>query len=303
MVGWLSAGAARASARKRAMRPVSRTISSGRTLRATSRPSRGSRARQTSPIPPAPSGATTSYGPIFEPSLRGMSSSADYDEIPAFRYGRRHDPSWNPNPLDQSREPGVVADPVPCRIHFEKDHPGRALHERRLEVLERLLPFSYLRLQPRQFERRDVPFLREGPQITEPDPRHRDLRALVVLHGVRRRERLHAVVLTGELVRLAQSVDRARHVALAPEDIGTAELSARVRGLGFHGRSIERGRLLEVAGLFEVVSGRHGERQISRVDAPSRFHQCKRLLGLAPRPEEEGKGTCVERSRINRVGE
>src|SRR5438270_4563583 len=34
---------------------------------ATSRCSRGSRARHTSPIPPAPRGATNSYGPIFAP--------------------------------------------------------------------------------------------------------------------------------------------------------------------------------------------------------------------------------------------
>ena len=44
-------------------RPASEETPSGRTLTATSRPRRSSRARQTSPIPPAPSGATTSCGP------------------------------------------------------------------------------------------------------------------------------------------------------------------------------------------------------------------------------------------------
>ena len=44
----------------------------GSTLMATSRPSRASRARYTSPIPPAPSGATISYGPRRVPADRGM---------------------------------------------------------------------------------------------------------------------------------------------------------------------------------------------------------------------------------------
>src|ERR1700690_3355387 len=218
MLGWFRADAARASARKRAIRSASRDMSSGRTLRATSRPSRGSRARQTSPIPPAPSGATTSYGPILEPSRRGMRRRLDYDEIPAFRCGGRRDASGDSNLLDESGEPGVVANPVPCRIHFEKDEPGGALHERRLEVLERLLPLPDLRLQPRQFERRDVPFLGEGPQVTEPQAGYLDLRVLVVLLGPGRDQCLHAVVLPGELVCLAKSGDRARHVALAPQN-------------------------------------------------------------------------------------
>jgi hypothetical protein len=41
---------------------------SGRTLMATSRPSRVSRARYTSPIPPAPTGETISYGPSRAPA-------------------------------------------------------------------------------------------------------------------------------------------------------------------------------------------------------------------------------------------
>ena len=39
----------------------------GSTLMATSRSSRGSRARYTSPMPPAPISESTSYGPSFEP--------------------------------------------------------------------------------------------------------------------------------------------------------------------------------------------------------------------------------------------
>jgi hypothetical protein len=42
----------------------------GSSLRATSRPSRVSVARQTSPMPPAPSGATTAYAPRRWPVVR-----------------------------------------------------------------------------------------------------------------------------------------------------------------------------------------------------------------------------------------
>src|SRR5262249_45131815 len=44
----------------------------GRTLTATSRPKRVSRARYTSPIPPAPSGDWISYGPSFVPEVRAI---------------------------------------------------------------------------------------------------------------------------------------------------------------------------------------------------------------------------------------
>jgi hypothetical protein len=55
-LGWESAAAARASRSKRARACASRATSSGKTLIATSRPSFESRARYTSPIPPAPIG-------------------------------------------------------------------------------------------------------------------------------------------------------------------------------------------------------------------------------------------------------
>src|SRR5712691_10453389 len=72
MLGWLSAATARASCSKRRSRSVSAANDTGITLIATSRPSRGSRARYTSPIPPAPSGARTSYGPSFVPEARAI---------------------------------------------------------------------------------------------------------------------------------------------------------------------------------------------------------------------------------------
>src|SRR5215510_1297724 len=52
-----------------------------RTLIATSRPSRGSRARYTSPIPPAPMGATISYGPSRVPGPRDMGCQEDAARI------------------------------------------------------------------------------------------------------------------------------------------------------------------------------------------------------------------------------
>jgi hypothetical protein len=59
-----------ASRSNRARRSASFDTSSGRTLMATSRSRRVSRARYTSPMPPAPSGALISYGPRRTPGLR-----------------------------------------------------------------------------------------------------------------------------------------------------------------------------------------------------------------------------------------
>ena len=60
MFGWLSAATAFASRSKRASRAGSAATAAGSTLIATSRPSRVSFARYTSPMPPAPSGPTIS---------------------------------------------------------------------------------------------------------------------------------------------------------------------------------------------------------------------------------------------------
>ena len=77
MFEWFSTASSWASRLKRARRSGSPATVSVRNLSATSRPSRVSRARQTSPIPPAPSGATSSYGPSREPGWSGM-ESAEY---------------------------------------------------------------------------------------------------------------------------------------------------------------------------------------------------------------------------------
>src|SRR5438045_4261132 len=67
MFGWESTATARASRSKRASRSVSCANGSGRTLTATSRPRRVSRARYTSPMPPAPNCPVISYGPNLVP--------------------------------------------------------------------------------------------------------------------------------------------------------------------------------------------------------------------------------------------
>src|SRR5215470_12086386 len=61
--GWLSAEAARASRWNRSRVCGDAVIPPGKTFIATSRSRRVSLARYTSPIPPAPSGLTISYGP------------------------------------------------------------------------------------------------------------------------------------------------------------------------------------------------------------------------------------------------
>ena len=59
MPGWLSEASSFASRSKRARRSGSAAKASGRTLRATSRPSFVSVARYTSPMPPLPSAEVT----------------------------------------------------------------------------------------------------------------------------------------------------------------------------------------------------------------------------------------------------
>src|SRR5215510_12944206 len=86
MLGWFSAEAARASCSNRASRSEIFDTSSGSTFSATSRPSLESLARYTSPIPPAPSGAITSYGPNRLPaeiinSIQNPKSMEPVDEV------------------------------------------------------------------------------------------------------------------------------------------------------------------------------------------------------------------------------
>src|SRR6185436_6834237 len=76
ILGWLSAEAARASRWKRSRVCGEAVTPSGRTLTATTRSRRVSVARYTSPIPPAPSGLTISYGPRRAPEASAKGSPA-----------------------------------------------------------------------------------------------------------------------------------------------------------------------------------------------------------------------------------
>src|SRR5882762_210781 len=74
MWGWLSEASTCASRWKRARRSGSSANVSGMTFNATSRPSFVSRARYTSPIPPAPRAERISYAPTRVPAFRSMLS-------------------------------------------------------------------------------------------------------------------------------------------------------------------------------------------------------------------------------------
>src|SRR5579864_1424350 len=72
MLGWFNEEMVRASRSKRSLASALSARCGGRILMATLRSSRVSRARYTSPIPPAPSGAPISYGPSFVPEESPM---------------------------------------------------------------------------------------------------------------------------------------------------------------------------------------------------------------------------------------
>jgi len=74
MLAWFRDERARASRSRRSLRSGSGERRPGRTLIATMRSKRRSRARYTSPIPPAPMGAITSYGPNRAPLVRTMAT-------------------------------------------------------------------------------------------------------------------------------------------------------------------------------------------------------------------------------------
>ena len=72
MLGWFNEDAARASREKRARRTGSAENRSGRNLIATSRWRSWSRARNTSPMPPAPRRSTMTYRPTAVPTDGGI---------------------------------------------------------------------------------------------------------------------------------------------------------------------------------------------------------------------------------------
>src|SRR5215471_2271527 len=108
MPGWFNAASAFASRSKRATRSWSSKNSSGSSLIATLRSSLASRALQTSPMPPAPSGAINSYGPRRLPGVMQTFRPVDHDP-----HGRR----GVGNTLDR-REEAAIGRHVECPPPF-----------------------------------------------------------------------------------------------------------------------------------------------------------------------------------------
>src|SRR5215470_7687223 len=130
MFGCESAATARASCSNRRTRSASPANRSGRTLTATSRPSRVSRARYTSPIPPAPRGDTISYGPRRVPASRVMGSGS------LARGRRRAGRTGDPEPGDHLLEAGLGSEAVPERVDVQVGHQARAIGEGLLDPVE-----------------------------------------------------------------------------------------------------------------------------------------------------------------------
>src|SRR6266508_2606320 len=122
MPGWFNAASAFASRSNRATRSRSSKNSSGSTFNATSRSRRASFARYTSPMPPAPSGAGTSYGPIRVPGVIATLGSPEprrlYHrlviekafEVPDIPGHQRGDPSFPGALRDQGVIGGAASD-------------------------------------------------------------------------------------------------------------------------------------------------------------------------------------------------
>src|SRR5688500_197302 len=113
MFGWFSAAAARASCSNRASRSGSVEKAAGSTLIATSRPRRASRARYTSPMPPAPSGPRISYAARRVPVGSCIEPRADYIRA-----------------ASDSERLGAVADLVHRRAHLVEYGEQQVRHRR-----------------------------------------------------------------------------------------------------------------------------------------------------------------------------
>src|SRR5713101_2876751 len=98
MWGCESFETALASRSRRCRKEGSEDRSAGRTLRATSRSRRVSRARYTSPMPPAPSGRWISYGPSLVPefSTKPLVSHAISPDSFPFAYAAKNGSSFVP---------------------------------------------------------------------------------------------------------------------------------------------------------------------------------------------------------------
>src|SRR5215470_6179875 len=148
MFGWFRIPAARASCSKRRRRSASVDKDAGRTLMATSRPSRGSFARQTSPMPPAPICERTSYGPRRDPDVsvmreaeilarRRSAASADGRRDPGNAAGLHHAEDALPAREDDRGAVGRDPERFGFRLPVEASHraPGAGGVPARDEVL------------------------------------------------------------------------------------------------------------------------------------------------------------------------
>src|SRR6202034_2169000 len=92
----------------RCLRSGSEERCAGRTLIATSRSSRVSRARYTSPIPPAPSKDWISYGPSFVPGVSVI--GARHYNVPSQGYGARGDCGRMTVPVPPGEQPAALGE-------------------------------------------------------------------------------------------------------------------------------------------------------------------------------------------------
>src|SRR5450755_3171383 len=93
ILGWFRAEADFASRMKRSARLALGAESLRRTLMATTRFRRLSRALYTSPMPPTPSGTRISYGPSFVPAVSAI-GDGDYSLCSAARSSGCDDHGW-----------------------------------------------------------------------------------------------------------------------------------------------------------------------------------------------------------------
>src|ERR1700761_8883910 len=164
MFGWFSAATERASCSKRLRRSPSLGNVAGRILMATSRPSRASRALYTSPMPPAPTSDTISYGPSFVPAgrakVRGLYNGVvqrtglSYFVLmiaKAEGHRRRRQPSWLPRPQKSAAEGNSLL--AALRTVLLVPYSTHALLQQRAFISLRLRPTPARPVSPRRRSR------------------------------------------------------------------------------------------------------------------------------------------------------
>src|SRR5438477_865320 len=171
MLGWFKDEAACASRSKRCSREGSVATSGGSTLTATCRLNRVSRARYTSPMPPAPSVPTTSYGPSRAPATRDMprilhtpGSVRSYGPAGA-RGGIRGGPPGDADRCRDARFPPSEANAVVSAFN--------ALSEEQKQGVLDFLRGPVSRVVPGPTLHRSRIRLESSPAVADEKPRHR----------------------------------------------------------------------------------------------------------------------------------